>query len=148
MPRASRRHSKETFGQRLARLRRAAGLTQQQAADLTGVSRRMIAHYETQAAAPPTHVLPKLAEAFEVTVDELPRPRQVVPPSRRMHRAPPSTSASGASSSKSSASLLRSAAPSSRSSTDSSPASRRALNHSQSALARRTSTPSSGRRRR
>jgi transcriptional regulator with XRE-family HTH domain len=68
--RATRRRT-ETFGQRLARLRRTAGLTQQQIADRTGVSRRMIAHYETRAARPPPHVLPKLAKALGVSVDEL-----------------------------------------------------------------------------
>ena len=86
MPRANRR--KETFGQRLARFRRAAGLTQQQVADETGISRRMIAHYETQAAAPPALVLPKLARVFQVTVDEL---LDVTKPPAEPDEAPRST---------------------------------------------------------
>jgi transcriptional regulator with XRE-family HTH domain len=67
----TKQRQRETFGQRLARLRRAAGLTQLQLADKTGISRRMIAHYETQATAPPTHAIPKLAEAFGVSADEV-----------------------------------------------------------------------------
>ncbi len=86
MPRATRR--KESFGQRLARFRREAGLTQQQLAEQTGISRRMIGHYETQASAPPTHVLPKLARAFNMTVDEL---LEVAKPSDQLDDAPRST---------------------------------------------------------
>lgn len=61
----------QPFGQRLAALRRAAGLTQQQLADKTGISRRMIAHYETQPSNPPSAVILKLARAVAATTDEL-----------------------------------------------------------------------------
>jgi transcriptional regulator with XRE-family HTH domain len=60
-----------TFGQRLAALRKAAALTQQQLADELGVSRRMIAYYEVQSEHPPTTLLPALARALNVSADEL-----------------------------------------------------------------------------
>lgn len=43
-----------TFGQRLAQLRKARGFTQQELADETGLSRRMLAYYERQSQHPPT----------------------------------------------------------------------------------------------
>lgn len=60
-----------TFGQRLVALRKAAALTQQQLADEVGVSRRMIAYYEGQSEHPPTTLLPALAQALNVSADEL-----------------------------------------------------------------------------
>ena len=60
-----------SFGARLAELRKAAGFTQQDLADEVGVSRRMIAYYEVQSGHPPTHLLPSIAQALNVTTDEL-----------------------------------------------------------------------------
>jgi len=71
VPQPKSKTDRETVDQRLARLRRTAGLTQQQLADKTGISRRMIAHYETQATAPPAQALPLLAKALGVSVDEI-----------------------------------------------------------------------------
>ena len=71
MPQLKTKTDRESVDQRLARLRRTAGLTQQQLSDKTGISRRMIAHYETQAATPPAQALPLLAKALGVTVDEI-----------------------------------------------------------------------------
>jgi transcriptional regulator with XRE-family HTH domain len=59
------------FGQRLATLRKAAGYTQQELADEVGVSRRMIAYYEGQSEHPPTTLLPALAQALQLSTDEL-----------------------------------------------------------------------------
>ena len=59
------------FGHRLAELRRGAGLSQMALAKVSGVSRRMIAHYENRPALPPGHVLSALAEALGTSVDEL-----------------------------------------------------------------------------
>ena len=59
------------FGQRLADLRQQAGLSQLQLARATGISRRMIAHYESREAMPLGHVLSSLADGFGITVDEL-----------------------------------------------------------------------------
>ncbi len=60
-----------TFGQRLAALRKAAGYTQQELADEVGVSRRMIAYCEGQSEHPPTTLLPALAQALQLSTDEL-----------------------------------------------------------------------------
>ena len=59
------------FGARLAQLRKTAGFTQQDLADAIGVSRRMIAYYEVQSEHPPTTLLPAIAQALDVTTDEL-----------------------------------------------------------------------------
>ena len=59
------------FGKRLARLRKAAGYTQQELADEIGATRRMIAYYETESDHPPTNMLVGLATALGVTTDEL-----------------------------------------------------------------------------
>lgn len=60
-----------TFGRRLAELRKAAGFTQQQLADEIGVSRRVIAYYETEAENPPATFLVDLAHALGLSADEL-----------------------------------------------------------------------------
>lgn len=71
MPRLKRRSAQETFGQRLARLRKARGLTQTELGQKVGISYRMVAYYEGQTEHPPTHILPELAKALGVTADEL-----------------------------------------------------------------------------
>ena len=58
------------FGERLARLRKAAGYTQVELAEEVGVSQRNIAYYEGQTQHPPTAILPELARALRVTTDE------------------------------------------------------------------------------
>jgi transcriptional regulator with XRE-family HTH domain len=59
------------FGERLARLRKAKGLTQRQLAAKLGASQRVITYYENESAYPPAHLLPKLAAVFGVGVEEL-----------------------------------------------------------------------------
>jgi len=59
------------FGQRLVALRKAAGYTQQELANEVGISRRMVAYYETESAHPPTHLLADFAQALNMTTDEL-----------------------------------------------------------------------------
>lgn len=62
----------EWDGARLARLRKAAGYTQAElAAAMGGVTRRMIAYYETEAEHPPAALLARLAQNLGVSVDEL-----------------------------------------------------------------------------
>lgn len=61
----------QSFGDRLATMRRAAGLSQRQLATQTGVSQRMIAYYEGRAPLPPGHVLAVFADALGASVDEL-----------------------------------------------------------------------------
>ena len=62
---------KESIGDRLARLRSERGYSQRDLARETGISHRMIAYYEKQAQYPPTHVLPVLAKALGVSLDQL-----------------------------------------------------------------------------
>lgn len=60
-----------SFGRRLARLRKAQGLTQQELADRLGISRRMVVYYEAQSEHIPAGLLPQLAQALKVSADEL-----------------------------------------------------------------------------
>ncbi len=60
----------KTIGERIAGLRTACGFSQRELAKETGLSHRMIAYYEKQGT-PPTHVLPVLAAALGVTIDQL-----------------------------------------------------------------------------
>lgn len=60
-----------SFGERLASLRKAAGFTQVELAAELGVSQRMVAYYESPAATPPANLLPQLATALGVSIDEL-----------------------------------------------------------------------------
>jgi transcriptional regulator with XRE-family HTH domain len=59
------------FGERLATLRKAAGFTQVELAAELGISQRMVAYYESPAATPPANLLPQIATALGVTIDEL-----------------------------------------------------------------------------
>ena len=61
----------ETFGKRLARLRKAAGYSQRSLAAELGISQRMVAYYESQTEHPPAHLLPALADALKITTDQL-----------------------------------------------------------------------------
>ncbi len=60
-----------SFGERLASLRKAAGFTQIELAAELGVSPRMVAYYESPAATPPANLLPQIATALGVTIDEM-----------------------------------------------------------------------------
>jgi transcriptional regulator with XRE-family HTH domain len=59
------------FGQRLAALRKARELTQQQLAEALGVSLEMLVYYERRAKNPGTEFVQKAAEFFGSSVDEL-----------------------------------------------------------------------------
>lgn len=59
---------------RLSSLRKAAGLTQQQLADLLGVKRTVVTNWETGVAITPTKYLLALADALGCTVEDLLRP--------------------------------------------------------------------------
>lgn len=63
--------TKEPFGKRLARLRKAAGHSQYTFAEEVGISKRMITYYETETTHPPTHLLPVFAKVLGVTTDQL-----------------------------------------------------------------------------
>jgi transcriptional regulator with XRE-family HTH domain len=59
------------LAQNLIRLRKRHGLTQEDLAKLSGVSRRVIAFYESKSAKPPLHNIEKLAKALNVNIEEL-----------------------------------------------------------------------------
>jgi transcriptional regulator with XRE-family HTH domain len=61
----------ETFGRRLARLRKEAGYSQRALADEIDISYRMVAYYEAQTTHPPANLLPTIADALGLTVDQL-----------------------------------------------------------------------------
>jgi len=63
--------NRESFGDRLAKLRYAAGYSQRALAAELGISQRMIAYYEGETEYPPAHLLPLLAKALGVTADQL-----------------------------------------------------------------------------
>lgn len=58
-------------GARLAGLRRAAGLSQVQLAKAVGIPQRTLSFYERGATYLPSTLLPNLAEALGVTIEEL-----------------------------------------------------------------------------
>jgi transcriptional regulator with XRE-family HTH domain len=60
-----------SFGQRLAELRKAAGFTQVELAAELGISQRMVAYYESPNATPPANLLPSIATALGVSIDDL-----------------------------------------------------------------------------
>jgi transcriptional regulator with XRE-family HTH domain len=61
----------EPFGPRLATLREAAGYKQVELAAELGISQRMLAYYESPRAHPPPALLPALANALGVSVEQL-----------------------------------------------------------------------------
>lgn len=63
--------TKEPFGKRLARLRKAKGLTQVELAKLIGVTQRVISYYERRSPYLPSNLLFKIAKVLKIPVDEL-----------------------------------------------------------------------------
>ncbi len=61
----------KTFSARLADLRKARGLSQQQLADKVNVSRRVIAYYEVESDNPPSNLVVLLSDVLNVSADEL-----------------------------------------------------------------------------
>jgi len=61
----------ESFGGRLAQLRKAAGYTQVELAAEVGITQRMVAYYEAPNAQPPAHLLPQMSQALGVSVEML-----------------------------------------------------------------------------
>lgn len=60
-----------TFSERLKKIREQKGLTQEQLAQLSGISRRMIQKYESGVARPRFDASEKIASALEMPVSEL-----------------------------------------------------------------------------
>ncbi len=65
------KEGEETFGERLERLRKAAGYSLRELADEIGISHRMLVYYEKHAEHPPTHLMPQLAKVLGVSTDQL-----------------------------------------------------------------------------
>jgi transcriptional regulator with XRE-family HTH domain len=67
----------EGFGERLAKLRKAAGFSLRELAAEIGISHRMLVHYEKHGGHPSAQLLPTLAKALHVSTDELMGTKQV-----------------------------------------------------------------------
>ncbi len=63
--------SRPAFGERIARLRVAAGLTQEQLAEAMGVTQRVVTYWEREARSVRADQLAKLAGVLETSVDAL-----------------------------------------------------------------------------
>ena len=61
----------ESLGQRIARLRRNKGLTQEELGDKVGVSSQAVSKWETDSSVPDVMLLVKIANLFDISVDEL-----------------------------------------------------------------------------
>jgi len=61
----------ETFGQRLARIRKAKGYTQVELADKLGIIQVMVSDYELDKLRPYHEMIIRFAKVFEVSTDEL-----------------------------------------------------------------------------
>jgi transcriptional regulator with XRE-family HTH domain len=70
------------FGERLNQIRQQAGLSQQQVADRLGISRRAYSHWERYPVALRPEQMLELAEALEVSLDELIGGAQTAPKKR------------------------------------------------------------------
>lgn len=84
-------NSRPAYGQHLAELREAASLTQQQLADQLGVPQSNITFWERSEKPPRGEVLPKLAAALNVSVDELlgvtpPKPKRAAAAKGRLQK--------------------------------------------------------------
>ena len=62
---------KETMGKRISDLRKQKGMTQEQLAQLVGVTPQAVSKWENDLSCPDISILPQLAEALGVTTDEL-----------------------------------------------------------------------------
>ena len=72
MTRTKQTPSTETgFAERLVRFRKAAQLTQIQLAEMIDSNQRTLSHYETGRGYPPAPTIAALAEALDVSADEL-----------------------------------------------------------------------------
>jgi transcriptional regulator with XRE-family HTH domain len=63
--------NEESFGRRLAKIRKTKGLTQEELGERIGVSQRIIHHYEQKAEYPPAQKIIELAQALGMSIDEL-----------------------------------------------------------------------------
>lgn len=64
-------HMKETFGDRIRRLREERSLKQSQVAEILGVNRKAISHYENNLREPSYEILIRMADLYHVRTDYL-----------------------------------------------------------------------------
>lgn len=62
---------KETMGKRIMDLRKGKGMTQEQLAQIVGVSPQAVSKWENDLSCPDISILPQLSEALGVTIDEM-----------------------------------------------------------------------------
>lgn len=62
---------KQTFGRMISSLRKEKGMTQLELAEKMGVTDKAVSKWERDLSFPDINSIPKLAELFEVSVDEL-----------------------------------------------------------------------------
>ena len=62
---------KQTLGMMISSLRKEKGMTQLQLAERMGVTDKAVSKWERDLSAPDVNTIPKLAETFGITVDEL-----------------------------------------------------------------------------
>ena len=62
---------KQTFGMMIAGLRKERGMTQLELAEKMGVTDKAVSKWERDLSFPDVSSLPRLAEIFEISVDEL-----------------------------------------------------------------------------
>lgn len=62
---------KQTLGMMISSLRKEKGMTQLQLAEIMGVTDKAVSKWERDLSAPDVNSIPKLAETFGITVDEL-----------------------------------------------------------------------------
>ena len=62
---------KQTLGMMIASLRKEKGMTQMELAEKMGITDKAVSKWERDLSCPDENSLPKLAEIFDVTVDEL-----------------------------------------------------------------------------
>ncbi len=69
----------QTMGKRIVQLRKEKGYTQEQLAEMMGVSAQAVSKWENDVSCPDISILPKLAEVLGVTTDELLGVRPIEP---------------------------------------------------------------------
>lgn len=80
-----------TLGERIVKLRRQQGLSQDALAEALGVSRQSVSKWETDASVPDLERLVKLSDLFEISLDELVKGRAAPSPAPEPAAAPAPT---------------------------------------------------------
>jgi transcriptional regulator with XRE-family HTH domain len=79
----SANHEEESFGQRLARLRKERGFTQVEIAERVGIIQALVSDYERDKLRLNAEMVVRFAAALEITTDELLKPKESGSPLRK-----------------------------------------------------------------